>query len=67
MGGIRQQFSLAENIQIALFGWHFIQNLDEYLGIDGEKLDINFHHNGYLTLASEENAKGFENLYHFQR
>ncbi|MCB1743167.1 MAG: FAD-binding oxidoreductase, partial [Gammaproteobacteria bacterium] len=34
-GGIRQQFSTPENIQIGLFGAAFVKDVDRYLSIDG--------------------------------
>lgn len=51
-GGIRLQYSTAENIQISQFGAAFIKSLDEHLSVDGEKPDIQFHENGYLFLAT---------------
>ena len=51
-GGFRQQFSTAENIQIGLFGVHFIKHIDEYLTVDGEVPDVGFREEGYLLLAS---------------
>lgn len=54
VGGIRQQFSLEENIQMSLFGADFIRNSKEYLGPD---IDLNFTPYGYLLLASEESAE----------
>ncbi|XP_061935793.1 FAD-dependent oxidoreductase domain-containing protein 1 isoform X2 [Apis cerana] len=57
-GGLRQQFSLKENIEMSLFGAEFIRNVNEYLGIDGEpKINTYFHPHGYLILASEKGAQ----------
>ncbi|XP_035727155.1 FAD-dependent oxidoreductase domain-containing protein 1-like [Vespa mandarinia] len=54
VGGLRQQFSLEENIEMSLFGAEFIRNINNYLGIEGEPpVDIQFHPYGYLMLASE--------------
>ncbi len=50
-GGIRQQFSTAENIQIGLFGAHFAKNADEYLSVDGDSAGIVFREQGYLLLG----------------
>ncbi|XP_060830755.1 FAD-dependent oxidoreductase domain-containing protein 1-like [Bombus pascuorum] len=56
-GGLRQQFSLKENIEMSLFGAEFLRNINEYLGIQGEPaIDPYFHPYGYLTLASERTA-----------
>ncbi|XP_066583653.1 FAD-dependent oxidoreductase domain-containing protein 1-like [Prorops nasuta] len=58
VGGIRQQFSVAENIQMSLFGAEFLRNIDEHLGTSGEpKVDICYHPCGYLTLAPEDKAE----------
>lgn len=57
-GGLRQQFSLKENIEMSLFGAEFLRNINEYLGIQGEPaIDPYFHPYGYLTLASERTAE----------
>lgn len=55
-GGFRQQFSTAENIQIGLFGAHFIKNIGEYLAVDDEVPDVGFREEGYLLLATPEMA-----------
>jgi len=54
VGGIRQQFSLVENIQMSLYGADFIRNIKEHLG---DEVDVNFVPYGYLTLATEESAE----------
>lgn len=52
-GSIRQQFSIAENIQMSKFGFEFLQNLDGFLGIKGEdSLDVQFKHGTYCFLSS---------------
>ncbi|CAD1472893.1 unnamed protein product, partial [Heterotrigona itama] len=57
VGGLRQQFSLKENIEMSLFGAEFLRNVNSYLGIEGEPpVDVSFHPYGYLTLASEKGA-----------
>ncbi|OXU17326.1 hypothetical protein TSAR_006171 [Trichomalopsis sarcophagae] len=57
VGGLRQQFSLEENIEMSLFGAEFIRNANEYLGIEGEPVvDLQFHPYGYLSLATEESV-----------
>lgn len=50
-GGIRQQFSTAENIALSMFGLKLVRGLkDEF----GPEADVNFREQGYLILASEE-------------
>lgn len=54
VGGLRQQFSLPENIQMSLYGADFIRRSKEHLG---NEVDLNFQPHGYLMLASEEGAQ----------
>lgn len=53
LGGLRQQFSLPENIRMSLFGAEFLRKLKKRFGPDAE---VNFHPNGYLCLADERGA-----------
>lgn len=58
VGGLRQQFSLEENIEMSLYGAEFIRNINEHLGIPGQPaIDLNFHPYGYLVLATEAGAE----------
>ncbi|XP_072283449.1 FAD-dependent oxidoreductase domain-containing protein 1 [Pyxicephalus adspersus] len=67
-GGIRQQFSRPENIQMSLFGAHFLRNINEYLGVIGEDpIDIQFNPSGYLFLSSEKSAEILQENYKMQR
>ncbi len=52
-GGIRQQFSLAENIRMSMFGARFVKQAAETLAVDGETPDFGFREQGYLFLAGE--------------
>lgn len=57
-GGLRQQFSLEENIKMSLYSAEFLRNINEYLNIPGESpIDLNFHPYGYLILATEASAE----------
>ncbi|XP_012149506.1 FAD-dependent oxidoreductase domain-containing protein 1 isoform X2 [Megachile rotundata] len=57
-GGLRQQFSLTENIEMSLFGAEFIRNINDYLGVgENTLIDPYFQPNGYLMLASKEGAE----------
>ncbi|XP_013097953.2 FAD-dependent oxidoreductase domain-containing protein 1 [Stomoxys calcitrans] len=53
VGGLRQQFSLPENIQMSLYGADFMRDVKEHLG----DVELNFTPHGYLVLASEEGAE----------
>jgi sarcosine oxidase len=51
-GGVRQQFSTRENIEMSLFAARFIRAAPEVLAVDGEAPDLAFRERGYLFLAS---------------
>ena len=51
-GGLRQQFSTAENIRMSLFGLEFVRRSADLLEVDGERPDLGFKEQGYLFLAS---------------
>jgi len=56
-GGVRQQFSLPENIEMSMYGAEFLRNIHYHLGISGEELpDVQFTPQGYLFLATEKGA-----------
>ncbi|XP_004408845.1 PREDICTED: FAD-dependent oxidoreductase domain-containing protein 1 [Odobenus rosmarus divergens] len=68
VGGIRQQFSVPENIQLSLFSVEFLRNINEYLAVvDDPPLDIQFNPSGYLLLASEKGAAVMESNVKVQR
>jgi len=54
-GGIRQQFSLYENVCMSRYGLEFLQNAPELLKTDQEQeeeeIDMQFFERGYLFLA----------------
>ncbi|XP_044227478.1 FAD-dependent oxidoreductase domain-containing protein 1 [Thunnus albacares] len=67
-GGIRQQFSLPENIHLSLASADFMRNINEHLGVVNEDpVDLQFNQSGYLFLASEEVAHIMEENYSTQR
>lgn len=53
-GGIRPQFSNSENIKLSLFGASFIKNINSYLQVDDEPVNVDFVENGYLFLATKK-------------
>ncbi|XP_037697835.1 FAD-dependent oxidoreductase domain-containing protein 1 [Choloepus didactylus] len=68
VGGIRQQFSLPENVQLSLFSVNFLRNINEYLAVvDAPPLDLQFNPSGYLLLASEKDAAIMESNVKMQR
>ena len=50
-GGVRQQFSTPENIELSKFGLALIRNLKTEFGAEA---DVSFREYGYLILASQE-------------
>ncbi|XP_030853738.1 FAD-dependent oxidoreductase domain-containing protein 1 [Strongylocentrotus purpuratus] len=67
VGGIRQQFSVPENIYMSLYSAHFLRNIKQYLCVDDrDPPDIQFNHQGYLTLASPDNAHILEENFKLQ-
>jgi FAD-dependent oxidoreductase domain-containing protein 1 len=51
-GSVRQQFSNAINVQMSQFGFEFFTQLQEWLGVNDETVDIGLVESGYLFLAS---------------
>lgn len=56
-GGIRLQFSTAENVLISQFGAAFIKAADQHLGVGGEGAGVEFREQGYLFLATGAGLK----------
>ena len=52
-GGVRQQFSTPENVQMSQFGAAFIKSIGEHLSVDGDIADVPFTEWGYLFLATD--------------
>ncbi|GCB64131.1 hypothetical protein scyTo_0004549 [Scyliorhinus torazame] len=68
IGGIRQQFSLPENIQLSMQSAHFLRNIQEHLNVlNEEPVDIQFNPSGYLFLAGKEQSEILEENYRIQR
>jgi FAD-dependent oxidoreductase domain-containing protein 1 len=51
-GGIRQLFTVPENIRMAQYGHEIYRQFETLMAIDGERAPINFHRMGYLWLGS---------------
>ncbi|XP_067827190.1 FAD-dependent oxidoreductase domain-containing protein 1 [Heptranchias perlo] len=68
VGGIRQQFSLSENIHLSMQSAHFLRNIQEHLNVVNEDpVDIQFNPSGYLFLAGKEESGILEENYRIQR
>ena len=61
MGGVRQQFSMMENIEMSMFGANFLRHSHRQLYVHGQdQPDINYQPHGYLFLASENGMDQME-------
>ena len=60
MGGIRQQFSSAVNIQLAQYGTRFYAEFDRALRVPGHTPCVNFRQRGYLFLVDDPSSDRFE-------
>ena len=56
-GGIRQLFSLPENIAMARYGLAFYRDARERLAVDGQPAEISFKRQGYLFLSDDGGAE----------
>lgn len=67
-GSIRQQFSSTVNIGLSLFSFGFLQEVGDYLMVEGsDPPDIQLVHGGYLFLASEAGQEILQQNYETQR
>ena len=60
MGGVRQQFSSAVNIQLARYGRRFYSEFDDAMRVPGHRPRVNFRSRGYLFLVDEASSERFE-------
>lgn len=51
LGGLRQQFSLAENILMSQYGLSVYGDFAREMAVDGEPAEVGFRRQGYLFLA----------------
>lgn len=63
-GGVRLQFSTAENVLMGAFGASFIKAADQHLSVGNEKSGVEFREQGYLFLAT---GAGLKTLLNNQR
>ena len=67
VGGLRQQFSLPENVEMSLFGADFLRNANRILySHDSYTPDVNFQPHGYLFLASDEGVETMRENHYVQ-
>lgn len=66
LGGIRQQFSTPENVQMSMFGAVFAREAAERLDVEGDPCEVSFREQGYLTLADEAGVEGLRRNWEIQ-
>ncbi len=59
-GGIRQLFSLPENIALSAYGLAFYRDFETAMAVDGEPAPIAFREQGYLFLSDGGGARDME-------
>ena len=52
-GGIRQLFSLPENIAMARYGLSFFREFETEMVVDGDPVPIGFRRQGYLFISDD--------------
>ena len=62
-GGVRQLFSLPENIWMSRYSNRFYSDFPKTMTVKGYSAEINFCHQGYLFLAGTQGAKQLEANY----
>ncbi|CAG0887451.1 unnamed protein product [Darwinula stevensoni] len=68
VGGIRQQFSLPENIQLSQFGINFLRTMGRNLQVEGrDPPNPSFSPHGYMFAATEEGMDQLVKNIHLQR
>ena len=67
VGGLRQQFSEPENVEMSLFGADFLRNASRILHCNDVYVpDVNFQPHGYLFLASESGVETMKENHYTQ-
>jgi FAD-dependent oxidoreductase domain-containing protein 1 len=66
-GGVREQFSLPENIKISQYGIDIFENFDEIMEINGDSAHAEFKQRGYLFLADETSFPTIKKNYETQK
>ena len=66
-GGVRHQFSTAENIHMSLFATEFLRRSGELLAVDDIRPEVGFREYGYLMLASAAGKSILERNHQLQR
>ncbi len=65
-GGIRQLFSLPENIAMAQYGLAFYRDFETEMAVDGEPAPIGFKRHGYLLISDAGGHRQMEQNFRVQ-
>ena len=66
VGGVRQQFSIAENILISRFSLNFLDQAEQLLAVEDQTPQLSFVRGGYLFLATPAGRGILEANYRLQ-
>ncbi|XP_071529920.1 FAD-dependent oxidoreductase domain-containing protein 1-like [Panulirus ornatus] len=67
LGNIREQFSVAENIQLSMYSRRFLRQVPELLSVEGsDPVDVQFTPQGYLFVTHEEGLKQMQENFKLQ-
>ena len=67
LGGVRQQFSLPENILMSQYGLAVYRDFADLMEVDGEAAAVDFRQQGYLFLLTAKERPVFEANQQIQR
>ena len=68
VAGIRQQFSVVENIQMSRSSFQFLTDIGQSLAVEGcDPPDVQLQRLGYMFLASKESEETMRDNYALQR
>ncbi len=65
-GGIRQLFSLPENIAMARYGLSFFREFETEMVVDGDPVPIGFRRQGYLFISDDGGDRRMEQNFRLQ-
>ena len=66
-GGIRQLFSLPENVEMARYGLNFYENFDKTFSNNLQPVSISYRKQGYLFISDGGDARTMEDNFEYQQ
>lgn len=67
VGGVRAQFSLAENVRISLYAQEVLERFEDEMAVDGERPAISYRRDGYLFLVNRAGLERAEQALELQQ